>query len=109
MIELSALVVAAVIVHEAGHAITATVLGYPVRPVLTWHGPGIAWGSDAVTSPDGHRALVACGGLVATFSLMVGAFVAGWWVLAAINLDLLFWNLVLPRSDGRHAWRALHH
>jgi hypothetical protein len=107
VIELSALVVAAVIVHEAGHAITATALGYPVRPVITWHGPGIAWGSDAVTSPDRHRALVASGGLAATFALMVGAMITGAWLLAAINVDLLFWNLILPRSDGRHAWRAL--
>ncbi len=95
------------VVHEAGHAITATMLGYPVRPVLTWHGPGIRWGSDTVTSPDRHRALVASGGLAATVALMVGAMLTGAWLLAAVNVDLLVWNLVLPSSDGRHAWKAL--
>ncbi len=97
----------AVVVHEAGHAITATVLGYPVRPVLTWHGPGIRWGSDAVTSPDRHRALVASGGLAATFALMIGAMLTGAWLIAAVNADLLIWNTILPNSDGRHAWKAL--
>ncbi len=100
-------VLIAIVAHEAGHAITATVLGYPVRPVLTWHGPGIRWGSDAVMSSDRHRALVASGGLAATFALMVGAMLTGAWLLAAVNVDLLVWNLMLPNSDGRHAWKAL--
>ncbi len=101
------LLAAAVVAHEVGHAITAMVLGYPVRPVLTWHGPGIRWGTDTVTSPNKHRALVASGGLIATLALMIGAALAGAWLLAAVNAEILFWNLVLPHSDGRHAWKAL--
>ncbi len=98
---------AGVVVHEAGHAITATVLGYPVRPVLTWHGPGIRWGSDAVTSPDRHRALVASGGLIASLAFGVCALLVGSWLLSAVSFELVFWNTVLPNSDGRHAWKAL--
>ncbi len=97
----------AFVVHEAGHAITATVLGYPIRPVLTWHGPGIRWGSDAVTSPDRHRALVASGGLIASLTAGACALLVGWWLLAAVSFELVLWNTILPNSDGRHAWKAL--
>ncbi len=97
----------AIVVHEGGHAITAAVLGYPIRPVLTWHGPGIRWGSDAVTSPDRHRALVASGGLIASLAVALCALLVGWWLLTAVSFELVFWNTILPHSDGRHAWKAL--
>lgn len=107
LVELICFVVIAVAAHETGHYAAARALGFPAYLVIGWHGPGIKWGSDARISTGRERATVALAGPAASLLLVLAAA----WpqpLLAAVSLELLFWNMIpFGPSDGKHALTAL--
>lgn len=97
---------ATVVVHEAGHAAVAALLRLPWRPTLTWHGPGIVIGRDDLELTRRQVALTAAGGPLANLALCVIAHTIGQPVVVGIGLLFAGMNLApLPLSDGsRMLW-----
>ena len=106
-------VVAALLVHELGHAAIGSGFGYPVRGRLTWHGPAVIVGSDelVLSRPAAIASLLA--GPAASLLLAGGTVLAVLVAhtphtstvqlleLAAVSLELGVVNLVAGRrSDG---------
>lgn len=107
MILVIAAVVGVVVAHEAGHAAAAQMLGLPWKPVLgRWGRPGIRIGSDDRRLTRRERAITAAAGPVVSIALGVALWTVNPFV-AVVSLDLAFWNLILPSSDGAAVLRAL--
>lgn len=91
----------ALVVHECGHAVVASVLRLPWTPVLTRHGPGMRIGSDAITLTRRQVAMTCAGGPAANVLLAVLAIRFGFGLLALVNLEFAVANLIpFRRSDG---------
>lgn len=102
-----ALVVAA-LVHEEGHWITARLLGYPARFVLTWAGPGTSWGSDERISSQRDRLLVSAAGPLANVVFAMEAVGMGWTTVGLVSLLFGAVQLIpVGPSDGRNMLRAM--
>lgn len=108
MIAALALAVVAVVlvVHEAGHAAAAIVLGIPARPIVTRHGVGMAIGSDDRRLTRSEICITASAGPIANvaFAAVAAAAGVGLLVLPSILFGL-FCLIPVPRSDGH---RLLH-
>lgn len=101
MVTVAVSIAAAVVVHEAGHALAAKSLRLPCRPVLTKHGPGISIGSDDYTLSPREIRLTAIAGPLANLLLALVGYRLGIGFLVLANLEFAFVNLLpLRRSDG---------
>ena len=93
-----ALVVAAVVLHEAGHALAAQVLGLRWKIYMRFP---VSLGIAAEPS----RRVAAAGPLVSLVAGLI-AFGAGWYMFSAASLILGLVSLVPVRpQDG---WRMIH-
>lgn len=102
IVSLVVAMIGTVVVHEVGHAAAASLLRLPWRPTLTWHGPGIRIGSDALRLSRFQVAVTAAAGPVANLALAAIAIRSGLGLLALANIEFAVVNLLpLPRSDGR--------
>lgn len=96
-------VVAALVVHEAGHFAAARALRLPARLVLTRHGPGVAIGSDDLRLEPRQIRLTAAAGPAANVALaaLASGGLAPLPELALLSLVFAAANLIpLRRSDG---------
>ena len=94
-------------VHERGHALVAQALGLPWKPVVTWHGPGVKIGSDAIKLTRWQIMATAAGGPLANLVLAAVAFALGMPLLALCCAEFALWNLLpFKRSDGRRILRG---
>ena len=113
LLTLFLIVSASAFVHESGHALAALAVGWRIDGLaLRWYGVFLR-----VEAPDdppvGTVAKVAAGGLLATALLAALCYLLAplgiiFWMLGALNVGLLCFNLIPLRiSDGGYLWRAL--
>ena len=101
-LQLAALLLASLLLHEVGHAIAAGLCGAKVKAI------GISWLGTYIRREDDHNPrtnlLTSLSGPL--MNLAIAAIAIGW--LSHMNLILALGNLIpLPRSDGARAWRAI--
>lgn len=103
----TALTVLAVLsLHELGHAIAILSVGARPRPVLSWHGPGLAW--DGQHRSGRIRAFVTFAGPSLNLLTVVPFWHFGWHLAAMSSVELGVLCLIpTKRSDGGRALRAL--
>ena len=88
-------------VHEAGHAAAATAFRLPWKPVLTRHGPGVMIGNDDIRLTRFQVAVTSAAGPLANLVLAYMAVKTGMAVLALLNIEFAYFNLIpFKRSDG---------
>lgn len=90
---------AALLAHELGHATAAQTLNLPWKLIVTRHGPGIRVGADTIRLTRQQIIVTAASGPAASLAFAVAIWAASP-LAAIISLELAFWNLILPRSDG---------
>lgn len=94
-------VAATLVVHEAGHALAATALRLPWRPILTRHGPAVVIGRDDLRLTRRQVVLTAAGGPLANIAVCAAAYALGQGLVVLVGLEIVVLNLLpLPRSDG---------
>lgn len=101
-VKLAMLLVASLLLHEAGHAAMATVCGAKVKAI------GVSWMGTYIRREDDHRRrtnlLTSLSGPL--INLLIAAIAIGW--LSQVNIMLAVCNLLpLPHSDGARAWKAI--
>lgn len=106
MLALVATVAIIVLVHETGHALVARAFGLPVRPTVTWYGPGVLIGSDEIRLTRTQIGLTAAAGPAANLLLAAVAYASGVGLLVGMGVLFAILNLIpFPNSDGH---RILH-
>jgi stage IV sporulation protein FB len=100
---------ATVVVHEAGHAAAAALLRLPWRPVITWIGPGVAIGRDGLDLTRRQVVITAAAGPLANLALAAVAYGFGQPIVVMMGVLFAVTNLApFPYSDGARMLRPGH-